>query len=342
MDGLAYLNVYNNSNYSYKVDLITSSSHAYCPTCSTDRIPGSGCNDGDAACPETNTPNPRSYGGSDGSSGAIAPCGDDVLAPGDNFLQYSPYHHCCDITKDVLFAAYLVITEYRYLGEPDWQLFPAPLPAVQGWASNEHVAEVGFTFGDEIDAGGDPNTFTIPSVTTSACLSGGSNEHYAESAADFDGDGIPDACDCDDDNDGCLDGYDITSGQDTRKDCCTAPLNCDTGDTTITTCQGNLSLFGRYDNYPYSCRGYSSVPAGCVPGTCPTCTPTCAGKECGDDGCEGTCGTCPAGESCDNGVCDGTCQPDCADKECGPDGCDGECGMCAPGQFCSHGTCMTF
>jgi hypothetical protein len=28
------------------------------------------------------------------------------------------------------------------------------------------------------------------------------------------------------------------------------------------------------------------------------------------------------------------CQPDCAGRECGPDGCDGQCGLCAAGSSC--------
>jgi len=36
--------------------------------------------------------------------------------------------------------------------------------------------------------------------------------------------------------------------------------------------------------------------------SCP-CTPKCAGKECGDNGCGGLCGTCQAGKSCQNGLC---------------------------------------
>lgn len=37
----------------------------------------------------------------------------------------------------------------------------------------------------------------------------------------------------------------------------------------------------------------------------PPCTPNCTGKECGSDGCSGSCGTCPTGETCQNGVCVG-------------------------------------
>jgi len=36
---------------------------------------------------------------------------------------------------------------------------------------------------------------------------------------------------------------------------------------------------------------------------CGPCTPNCAGKACGSDGCGGSCGTCPAGKGCKNGQC---------------------------------------
>ena len=40
------------------------------------------------------------------------------------------------------------------------------------------------------------------------------------------------------------------------------------------------------------------------------CTPDCEGKECGDDGCGGSCGSCDIGEFCDNGVCILNCTED--------------------------------
>ena len=33
------------------------------------------------------------------------------------------------------------------------------------------------------------------------------------------------------------------------------------------------------------------------------CTPSCAGKQCGDDGCGGSCGSCGAGQTCIRGTC---------------------------------------
>lgn len=43
---------------------------------------------------------------------------------------------------------------------------------------------------------------------------------------------------------------------------------------------------------------------------CPTCTPDCAGRQCGDDGCGGTCGSCTAPAICDaSGRCVGPICP---------------------------------
>ena len=62
------------------------------------------------------------------------------------------------------------------------------------------------------------------------------------------------------------------------------------------------------------------------------CTPNCDGKECGDDGCGGVCGTCQEGETCnDNGSCVSECVPNCDGKECGDDGCGDVCGICNSG-----------
>jgi len=45
------------------------------------------------------------------------------------------------------------------------------------------------------------------------------------------------------------------------------------------------------EQYPYYCEG--------------PCVPSCSGKQCGDDGCGGTCGICPAGTECKGNVCEG-------------------------------------
>ena len=64
-------------------------------------------------------------------------------------------------------------------------------------------------------------------------------------------------------------------------------------------------------------------------GTNEQCEPACSGKECGDDGCGGTCGTCSEDlPVCFQGACVELCEPACDGKTCGPDGCGGDCGEC--------------
>lgn len=119
----------------------------------------------------------------------------------------------------------------------------------------------------------------------------------------------------------------------------------------------------------------SADPADSGSGGTTPCTPDCAGKQCGSDGCGGVCGMCGEGKTCNVGTftcqctknCDGTtcgddgcggtcscqnindtcdqatktckCLPDCDGKECGEDGCGGKCGSCGAGLFCDNGKC---
>jgi hypothetical protein len=89
------------------------------------------------------------------------------------------------------------------------------------------------------------------------------------------------------------------------------------------------------------CRGTDTCGGGGTPGTCGSCTPSCAGNTCGDDGCGGSCGTCSGSDTCGGGGTQGTCgcTPRCAGNTCGDDGCGGSCGTCAADQACASGTC---
>jgi len=119
--------------------------------------------------------------------------------------------------------------------------------------------------------------------------------------------------------------------------------------------------------------------ATCVNGTCQLCKPACDFKQCGNDGCGGSCGTCPQGALCLLGQCAlvptdascksicggvttsgcsckgdckvlGTCCVDfdqvcgcvglCTGKQCGNDGCGGSCGVCPTGKLCSANQCV--
>lgn len=72
---------------------------------------------------------------------------------------------------------------------------------------------------------------------------------------------------------------------------------------------------------------------------CASCTPSCsANQECGSNGCNGECGIgCDASETCVDRVCAPRCTPTCAGKCGGPNGCGGTCPVvaCASGQTCN-------
>jgi hypothetical protein len=104
-----------------------------------------------------------------------------------------------------------------------------------------------------------------------------------------------------------------------------------------------------------SCSGRMCGPDGCGGscGSCPGgqscngsgqcvagCTPNCTGRNCGSDGCGGSCGNCPGGQSC-NGSGQCVCAPNCGGRACGPDGCGGSCGSCAAPRVCNgSGQCV--
>jgi hypothetical protein len=76
------------------------------------------------------------------------------------------------------------------------------------------------------------------------------------------------------------------------------------------------------------------------------CEPDCEGKECGDDGCGGSCGECGGSSQtvCSlNNEC--VCLPvDCEKHalDCGSDGCGGNCGECSNGEICSSNRCKEY
>jgi len=69
------------------------------------------------------------------------------------------------------------------------------------------------------------------------------------------------------------------------------------------------------------------------------CVEKCEGKNCGDNGCGGTCGVCSPGEVCNSGLC--KCSQPCGSKECGFDLCGNGCGkgICGYGFACINGQC---
>lgn len=69
------------------------------------------------------------------------------------------------------------------------------------------------------------------------------------------------------------------------------------------------------------------------------CLASCSGKQCGHDGCGGSCGLCGPQSECDAAFkC--VCVPDCTGKQCGLDGCGGQCGGCSGNTICQGTTCV--
>ena len=78
-------------------------------------------------------------------------------------------------------------------------------------------------------------------------------------------------------------------------------------------------------------EGPSSGNEMTYPGFRVACISSCGGRQCGDDGCGGSCGTCEGEQDdCREGAC--VCLPLCEGlPNCAPDGCGGRCGDCNPG-----------
>jgi hypothetical protein len=134
---------------------------------------------------------------------------------------------------------------------------------------------------------------------------------------------------------------------------------CCSGCVSTGACQpGNQNtLCGSGGNPCSSCGALTcGMSAGTSGNHCIGCTPSCAGKVCGDDGCGGSCGTCPAGRACMNGACvcagtventnalcsdgiDNDCNglTDCADPGCASLRCSTAAGFFCVGTTCQNG-----
>ena len=160
-------------------------------------------------------------------------------------------------------------------------------------------------------------------------------------------------------------GSDVCSGGQCVNPCAPKPLLCASNTCGDDGCGGTCGNCGTGTECvagvckaivvppaPDSCDGScgSLAPSGCScaigcakNGNCCkdystacTCKPNCAGKQCGDDGCGGTCGTCGVGAPyCGtNQQCSATCTKQCGGKACGDDGCGGQCGSCGAESSC--------
>lgn len=92
------------------------------------------------------------------------------------------------------------------------------------------------------------------------------------------------------------------------------------------------------------CDAVATGESQCLPDSACSCVLACVGKQCGSDGCGGTCGECDAGETCDaTFACVPACVPSCTGRACGADdGCGSPCNdACNTGGGGSGGTTGT-
>ena len=107
------------------------------------------------------------------------------------------------------------------------------------------------------------------------------------------------------------DGCGGTCGSCPAKETCSAAGKCEAqcGAYPSTTCNGGYC--GQDYGSGSACYCSDAMcqmdPANCCPdfkSCCGACTPNCNGRNCGDDGCGGSCGTCDTGKACNaNGAC---------------------------------------
>jgi len=151
----------------------------------------------------------------------------------------------------------------------------------------------------------------------------------------------------------CLEGFGCSNGS------CQATCQPECGPVGLAACFGaGVRTCGQFD--PDPCLDWSPTtlcpPSDvCSNGAC-ECAPSCNGKQCGDDGCGGSCGACGADSQCLGGACQPTCQAECGPagltvcegqgvKACGQfdaDGCLewGPAAACGAAQTCNNGACI--
>jgi hypothetical protein len=113
---------------------------------------------------------------------------------------------------------------------------------------------------------------------------------------------------------------------------------CHCLDTTAATCRTlkkeKKKVRKHLRRHPCDYKGRCTGVSGCSPGLTATptptlspaltCTPNCVAKDCGDDGCGGSCGTCSGLRICSGGDCV------CADRTCAGGQCAVDTQTCCP------------
>jgi len=141
-------------------------------------------------------------------------------------------------------------------------------------------------------------------------------------------------------------GYCDEEGKTFLPEACKPQHSCKDGACKPWVCTPNLPVCNGQTATKCDALGLAPLPGGtpcnppaqsCVDGKCVDCQKNCAGKECGDDGCGGSCGTCTGEDVCKAG----TCAP--PGMDCNNDGMDDGCPdlagyvrTCNPQQHCEY------
>jgi hypothetical protein len=102
--------------------------------------------------------------------------------------------------------------------------------------------------------------------------------------------------------------------------------------TTLRSYASTGSCAGGTCSYAPTDRACNSPPSVCYQSA-----GSCANGQCSYAYADGV--SCGVGGVCKAGLC--TCTPSCSGKQCGDDGCGGSCGSCGIGKLCTSGSCVT-
>ncbi|RLB52439.1 MAG: hypothetical protein DRJ42_14905 [Deltaproteobacteria bacterium] len=118
---------------------------------------------------------------------------------------------------------------------------------------------------------------------------------------------------------------------------CTSDFtDCDGSCVDIYTDIDHCGACGNFCEGDEYCEGGTCIDPG--PGCASprtTCGDSCVDTRSDLGHCGGCYNSCDGGEACRSGSCVSTCTPSCGGAECGDDGCGGSCGGCGSGETCT-------
>ncbi len=297
----------------------------------------------------------------------VMPTWQHVPMNADDVIQWAGAIHCITMTTiDGSFSKMQADPEYACGG--DWDCYPGNTGggcdgiSYEGCCDGSLLKYCDNNQLQTINCGSNPqcgwnaqgkfydcntNGGSDPSGTNPKSCDGGCTPDCAGKACG--GDGCGGSCGSCSGTDQCQGGQCVPVGDGcnglTYEGCCDGNTlkYCEDNQLKSLDCAGNPSCGWNADAKFYDCGTAGAAdPSNSFPLSCQgDCQPNCTGKECGDDGCGGSCGACAGSQTCQAWKCVGTCTPACAGKVCGDDGCGGSCGSCAAGKVCQAGQCNT-